>query len=68
MDVKELRDAKNELESDLKAMVGRRLAEFREQTGYHPSSVSVEMMEFTAFGDAVREFQLDLVKVKLDIF
>lgn len=67
MQVDEIRARRRELEAELSRKVGEAVIRFREETGFSPDSISVEMLDVTSVGDKEPRYEVSRCVVDVKI-
>ena len=64
MDIKQMREAKQEMEEEIRLAAVAAICKFTNKTGAHPSSVRVNLVEVNEFGGRISYMVCD---VKTDV-
>lgn len=67
MKIEQLRNYRNALEHDLRAMIVERVGYFKEATGCSPRNIDVRMVDVTKIGDSQPDYIVGRVDVEIKL-
>ena len=67
MDIDEFKEEKKNLEQHIARVVVDAISVFRENTGYSPSSINVNLCEVTTLSDLNKKYEVFDCKVDIDL-
>lgn len=67
MDINEFKNRKNQMEAEIRGAIQKAMADFRTDTGYSPSSISIYLIDATTIGEEKKHFEVTEVTSEVEI-